>query len=140
VCDPLLLSSGNVSVDMSAPARVVRDLLVRRWGLRQPNHYSLLYTGLELDLDLSLANQGILEQEHLTLHRREGVIMTPTTTEPTTELRRGSMIPESEDVSVWDEGPDSDCNIRYNTLKPGTVAGASFNKLVERVTSERDHG
>ena len=47
---------------------------------------------------------------------------------------------DDEDVNVWDEGPDSDKNIRYNSSKPGMVSGATFNKLVERVTSEKDHG
>ena len=45
-----------------------------------------------------------------------------------------------DDTNVWDEGPDSEKNFRYNVSKPGTVAGATFNKLVERVTSEKDHG
>ncbi len=47
---------------------------------------------------------------------------------------------EQEDTNVWDESPDSEKNIRYNISKPGLVAGATFNKLVERVTSEKDHG
>lgn len=47
---------------------------------------------------------------------------------------------EQEDTNVWDEGPDSEKNLRYNVSKPGLVAGATFNKLVERVTSEKDHG
>lgn len=41
---------------------------------------------------------------------------------------------------MWDEGTDSVKNIRYNVSKPGLVAGATFNKLVERITSEKDHG
>ena len=42
------------------------------------------------------------------------------------------------EVSVWDEGPDSEKNIRMDP-KRGVVA-ATFNKLVERLTSEGDHG
>ena len=43
-------------------------------------------------------------------------------------------------MNVWDEGPDSDKNLRYDSKKPGVVSGATFNKLVERMTSEKDHG
>lgn len=42
------------------------------------------------------------------------------------------------EVNVWDEGPDSERNIRIDPKK-GVVA-ATFNKLVEKLTSERDHG
>ncbi len=41
-------------------------------------------------------------------------------------------------MNVWDEGEDSEKNIRVYPKK-GVVA-ATFNKLVERLTSERDHG
>ena len=47
------------------------------------------------------------------------------------------MLAENE-VNVWDEGEDSEKNIRVDPKK-GVVA-ATFNKLVERLTSERDHG
>ena len=47
---------------------------------------------------------------------------------------------DEDDVNVWDEGPDSDKNLRYDSKKPGVVSGATFNKLVERMTSEKDHG
>ena len=43
-------------------------------------------------------------------------------------------------MNVWDVGPDSEKNIRFDSRNPNLVVGASFNKLVERVTSERDHG
>ena len=42
------------------------------------------------------------------------------------------------EVNVWDEGDDSDSNIRIDPKKG--VMAATFNKLVERLTSERDHG
>ena len=41
-------------------------------------------------------------------------------------------------MNVWDEGEDCDKNIRIDP-KRGVVA-ATFNKLVEKLTSERDHG
>ena len=44
------------------------------------------------------------------------------------------------DVNVWDEGPDSSHNIRFDKKNPALVTGATFNKLVERMTSEKDHG
>ena len=42
------------------------------------------------------------------------------------------------EVNVWDEGADSEKNIRVDPKKG--VTAATFNKLVERLTSERDHG
>lgn len=45
-----------------------------------------------------------------------------------------------DDVNVWDEGPDSSHNIRFDKKNPSLVTGATFNKLVERMTSEKDHG
>lgn len=47
------------------------------------------------------------------------------------------IITESE-VNVWDEGSDSERNIRIDPKKG--VMAATFNKLVEKLTSERDHG
>ena len=46
--------------------------------------------------------------------------------------------PTETEVNVWDEGPDSASSIRIDPKK-GVVA-ATFNKLVEKLTSERDHG
>ena len=46
--------------------------------------------------------------------------------------------PAENEVNVWDEGVDAATNIRIDPKK-GVVA-ATFNKLVERLTSERDHG
>lgn len=45
-----------------------------------------------------------------------------------------------DEVNVWEEGPDSEKNIRFDSRHPNLVVGATFNKLVERVTSEKDHG
>ena len=42
------------------------------------------------------------------------------------------------EVNVWDAGEDSVETIRIDPKK-GVVA-ATFNKLVEKLTSERDHG
>lgn len=42
------------------------------------------------------------------------------------------------EVNVWDEGEDSGTNIRIDPKKG--VMAATFNKLVEKLTSERDHG
>ena len=41
-------------------------------------------------------------------------------------------------MNVWDVGKDCGANIRYEPKK-GVVA-ATFNKLVEKITSEKDHG
>lgn len=46
--------------------------------------------------------------------------------------------PAENEVNVWDEGADAATNIRIDPKK-GVVA-ATFNKLVEKLTSERDHG
>ena len=43
-------------------------------------------------------------------------------------------------MNVWDEGPDSSENIRYDKKNASLVTGATFNKLVQKMTSERDHG
>lgn len=45
-----------------------------------------------------------------------------------------------DDCNIWDEGEDMEFNIRFDKKKPGVVVGASFNKLVERITSVTDHG
>ena len=42
------------------------------------------------------------------------------------------------ECNVWDVGEDSGTNIRVDPKK-GVVA-ATFNKLVEKITSEKDHG
>ncbi len=42
------------------------------------------------------------------------------------------------ECNVWDVGDDCATNIRTEPKK-GVVA-ATFNKLVEKITSERDHG
>ena len=41
-------------------------------------------------------------------------------------------------MNVWDAGEDSEKNIRIEPKRG--VVGATFNKLVEKLTSERDHG
>ena len=43
-------------------------------------------------------------------------------------------------MNVWDEGPDSSENIRYDKKNASLVTGATFNKLVQKMTSEKDHG
>ncbi|XP_064383914.1 uncharacterized protein LOC135332919 isoform X2 [Halichondria panicea] len=140
-------SRTTVQVDFSKPGRVLRDYLARRYGLRHSSHYGLQYAGIELDLSVSLHNQGILEQEHVSLVYRGEEAASPIRRggkrvfNQREEIdRRDSLIPAiQDDTNVWDEGPDSEKNLRYNVSKPGTVAGATFNKLVERVTSEKDH-
>ena len=41
----------------------------------------------------------------------------------------------AESGNIWDEGPDTEDNIRFSKEKHGVVAGATFNKLVERITA-----
>ena len=43
-------------------------------------------------------------------------------------------------MNIWDEDPDSESNLRFDKKKPGVVVGGTFNKLVERITSSKDHG
>ena len=45
-----------------------------------------------------------------------------------------------DDCNIWDEGDDYETNIRFDKKRPGVVVGASFNKLIERITSVTDHG
>ena len=44
----------------------------------------------------------------------------------------------TDDANIWEEDLESERNIRCD--KTGQVVGATFNKLVERITSTRDHG
>ena len=46
----------------------------------------------------------------------------------------------ADDCNIWDEGSDQEGNIRFDKKRPGVVVGATFNKLVERITSLTDHG
>ncbi len=46
----------------------------------------------------------------------------------------------SDVVNIWDEGPDTELNLRLDKKRQGLVVGATFNKLVERITSSKDHG
>ena len=43
-----------------------------------------------------------------------------------------------DDSNIWEEDLESESNIRID--KNGLVIGATLNKLVERITSTRDHG
>ena len=43
-----------------------------------------------------------------------------------------------DDANIWEEDLEGETSIRYD--KNGQVVGATLNKLVERVTSTRDHG
>ena len=64
------LSSSSLNtllVDFSQPSRVVRDILCRRYGCRYHASYGLIYEDIQLSLDKSLHNQGVLEQEKLML-------------------------------------------------------------------------
>ena len=47
-------------------------------------------------------------------------------------------VPPPDDANIWEEDLESESNIRYD--RNGLVIGATLNKLVERVTSTRDHG
>ena len=53
---------------------------------------------------------------------------------------RESLALVEDDCNIWDERSDSEQNIRFDKKKPGVVVGATFNKLVEKVTSVTDHG
>ena len=44
----------------------------------------------------------------------------------------------ADDSNIWEEDLESEHSIRYD--KSGQVTGATLNKLVERITSTRDHG
>ena len=53
-------------------------------------------------------------------------------------LSSSSSLAAADDANIWEEDMESESNIRYD--KNGQVIGATLNKLVERVTSTRDHG
>jgi hypothetical protein len=44
-----------------------------------------------------------------------------------------------DDASIWDEPEDDESNIRISN-ETKTIASATLNKLIERLTSEKDHG
>ena len=45
----------------------------------------------------------------------------------------------ADGANIWEEDLESESNIRYDS-RSGQVIGATLNKLVERVSSTRDHG
>lgn len=55
---------------------------------------------------------------------------------------RESLALVEDGCNIWDEGPDCELNIRFGKRRSGeeVVVGATFNKLVERITSVTDHG
>ena len=53
---------------------------------------------------------------------------------------RESLALVEDDCNIWDEDDSGEVNIRFDKKRPGVVVGASFNKLVERITSVTDHG
>lgn len=87
-------------VDFSEPCLVLRDLLCRRYGVRNPSLCGLRYegeqqleivitvnmiydiTGFPLKLDLSLHNQGVLESQTVELIYRTERQTTPSVYEP----------------------------------------------------------
>ena len=44
----------------------------------------------------------------------------------------------ADDSNIWEEDLECEGSIRYD--RAGQVVGATLNKLVERITSTRDHG
>lgn len=133
-------SVSNQYMDFSQPCRIARDFLCRRYGVRYHTQYGLYYEGVMLKLSLSLHNQGVVEQEQI-------VLVPVSVPEPTPfsspllpqDDKRASITSMIEDtINIWDEGPDSEQNFRYDK-KRGVVVAASFNKLVERITSSKDH-
>jgi hypothetical protein len=148
----------SLLVDFSQPCGVVRDILCRRYGVSPRQKCALKYEGIRLSPALSLHNQGVVEQEHVAL----GVVGTGDLISPLSSISststistiaasssRGSPAPESEekrqsvssmvedDANIWEEDLESESNIRHD--RHGQVTGATLNKLVERVTSTRDH-
>lgn len=56
---------------------------------------------------------------------------------------RDSIITLSDDecdCNIWDELEREGAKMRYDKKKQGVVVGASFNRLVEKITSVTDHG
>ncbi|XP_019851329.1 PREDICTED: uncharacterized protein LOC100638387 isoform X1 [Amphimedon queenslandica] len=148
-------SIATISVDFSQPSVVVKDILCRRYGCRYHNQYGLKYegNGLTLNLQKSLHNQGVLEQERILL-----VVMDDSDVVPASPMKdqlirkdsasasmeceagsRESLALVEDDCNIWDEGPDSEHNIRFKKTNELVVVGATFNKLVERITSVTDH-
>jgi hypothetical protein len=147
----------NLNVDFSQPSQVIRDILCRRYGCRYHNQYGLKYegNGLVLSLSKSLHNQGVIEQEKILLVQMDDYDLVPASPIKEQLIRKDSASASMEyeagsresialvedDCNIWDEGPDNEHNIRFKKSGPGEgmVLGASFNKLVERITSVTDH-
>jgi hypothetical protein len=146
----------SLLVDFSQPCQVVRDILCRRYGVGHQQKCVLKYEGIRLGPGLSLHNQGVVEQEHVNLVIvGTGELVSPLTSvggsvscggtrsnpaspAPVAEDKRQSISSMVEDdANIWEEDLESESNIRYD--RNGQVIGATLNKLVERVTSTRDH-
>ncbi|XP_019852599.1 PREDICTED: ras guanine nucleotide exchange factor K-like isoform X1 [Amphimedon queenslandica] len=148
-------SIATISVDFSQPSVVVKEILCRRYGCRYHNQYGLKYEGnsLMLNLQKSLHNQGVLEEERILLVVMDDSDILPAFPMKDLLTRKDSAFASMEceagstesfalvedDCNIWDEGPDSEHNIRFKKTNELVVVGATFNKLVERITSVTDH-
>jgi hypothetical protein len=135
-------------VDFSQPCQVTRDVLCRRFGVRHHHKSGLKYEGIRLNLTLSLHNQGVLEQEHVALVAVEAEelisplqnmesLTTSSSSREEQDKRQSITSMVEDDSNIWEEDLESEHSIRYD--KSGQVTGATLNKLVERITSTRDH-
>ena len=61
----------TLNVDFSQPCKVLRNILCRRYGCRYHTQYGLVYEGATLNLQRSLHNQGVCEQEKIVLVKEE---------------------------------------------------------------------
>nr|WEL12724.1 ras guanine nucleotide exchange factor K-like [Halisarca dujardinii] len=147
----------ELKVDFSVPCRVLRDTMSRRRGLRNPSFYGLTYQGFDLNLELSLHNQGVLEGTQLLMVRHSQRVSDPlpheppisTVGEPTTPTPSTSHAPRPssylvEDSHIWLEKEDCSDNIVFDKIRSSKeksilIAAATFNKLVERLTSSSEH-
>jgi hypothetical protein len=152
-------SLADLKVDFSVPCRVLRDALGRRYGLKYPSFYGLMYQGFDLNLELSLHDQGVLEKTQMLLVQHpqrvsdrlphEPPIATsgqpsPTTPEISSAKRDHRASYLVEDSHIWLEKPDCEENIVFDKVRSSKektilIAAATFNKLVERLTSSSEH-
>jgi hypothetical protein len=77
-----------------------------------------------LDANLSLFNQNVSENST--------IIIQPATKEDKTAA-------EAASVHIWEE-PENANTIVYNVDNFNEIHAATINKLIERLTSEKDHG
>ncbi|KAI6654258.1 Ras guanine nucleotide exchange factor K-like [Oopsacas minuta] len=146
-------------VDFSRPSRDLRNLLTRRFGVRNKHTCIITFEDIELDLKMSLFDNGVTEKSTVYfVHKTEERLLSPSpvldysynslactiTPDLLADLprkmevmRSKSLMLPSDMPNIWDDQHEDQYNIRY-VQATKNVSAATFNKLVIRLTSDQD--